>query len=728
MNLQFVKLVRLLFVFITLCFVGVPSFRLYQELKRQALDIAWHKGLKEETPKTQVFEDFIEKAQEKLRIEVNSTLRSKDDFGLPETIPGCNRNPQYNPPIIDIIKNKMPPKNAYFDCIRIADFDTESETNYNTRSKESKQNIVFRQFDHRMRGLGDDLASKQGEDVTLEHSRIFIKYLTGDLNLLDRLPGFRIDTVYLFDEKNGVIALYPGIQGGTFDNEERKLDYRERPWYRSSISKYENVYLNPQNTSGLSGLYIDITDTFPNVIRTLWYRFKDSDGQYYIFAVDLFIDKSGAFSGGNSWVSLFWLSTSVEWIWLVLIALPLSLLLIWVYENLPAIIPQDNLSGIRFTLIKEYYATLNDENISFNDTNVTIDGSSVQKSAGLQLSLQGTGIEGNIEQTVQRNRQEEKVYSYTLDHQYSLKVGPVRPTHKAVQIWQAERKNHLGKSEVVGCMVADWKTNNTVSSSGELSIKPIFWNKNQRDEIYLPSFQRQLRDHLLAGKTGELTLVPDTQYQKRESIPALLSNIDSDKLETVPELKQVIDNSFDLDEGRFFVSKLETVEALYKLGNNVKAIYSIPFVRKIIDNGQHDFFRTTVMNPDNEVESFVLEHKANHFNDEVYNDLDQSIQDDWKNESPFQIMVHQRSNTENVILEHEGFSLIYIKDELRNDELSFVLYSLSDDTYSGIGWVSWRKVDLKFFQTLYDYQRSKCNPTLKTVEHYIDESERSQGG
>ena len=131
------------------------------------------------------------------------------------------------------------------------------------------------------------------------------------------------------------------------------------------------------------------------------------------------------------------------------------------------------------------------------------------------------------------------------------------------------------------------------------------------------------------------------------------------------------------------------------------------------------------MNPDNEVKSFVLEHKANHFKDEVYNDLDQSIQDDWKKTdgSPFQIMVHQRSDTGNVIREHEGFSLIYI-----NDELQFVLYSLSDDRYSGIGWVSWREVDLKFFQTLYEYQYSTRKPTLKTVEHYIEESERSQGG
>lgn len=380
------------------------------------------------------------------------------------------------------------------------------------------------------------------------------------------------------------------------------------------------------------------------------------------------------------------------------------------------------MSGIRFTLIKEYYATLNDENISFNDTNVTRDGSSVQSSTGVKLSLQGTGIEGNIEQTVQRNRQEEKVYSHTLDHQYSLKVGPVRPTHKAVQIWQAERKNHLGKSEVVGQMVADWKTNNTVSSSGELSIKSIFWNKNPKDEIYLPSFQRQLRDHLLAGETGELTLVLDTQYQKRQSIPALLSGIDSNRLEEVPELKRVIDNSFDLDQGRFFVSQLETVETLYALGH-VKAIYSIPFVRKIINKGRHDFFRTTAMDTDKEEFRFVLEHEPHHFKNTVYNDLNQSIQDDWKNESPFQIMVHQRSSTENVILEQEGFSLIYINDVLR-----FVLYSLSDDTYSGIGWVSWRRVDLEFFQKLYDYQDSTHKPPLKTVEHYIEDSERSQGG
>ena len=262
-------------------------------------------------------------------------------------------------------------------------------------------------------------------------------------------------------------------------------------------------------------------------------------------------------------------------------------------------------------------------------------------------------------------------------------------------------------------MVADWKANNnnTVSSGKELSIKSIFWNKN--DEIYLSSFERQLRDHLLVGNTEGFTLIPDPQYQKRQSIPALLSDIDPDNLETVPELKQVIDNSFDLEQGRFFVSELETVETLYALGH-VKAIYSIPFVRRIINEGQYNFFKTTAMNSDKEELRFVLEHEAHHFKNAVYDRLNQSTQDDLKDKSPFQILVHQRSTTENVILEQEGFSLIYIDNILR-----FVLYSLSDDRHSGIGWVSWRKVDLEFFKTLYEYQFSKRH-SVKTVKNYID--------
>ncbi|NEO56152.1 MAG: hypothetical protein F6K54_25595 [Okeania sp. SIO3B5] len=712
MNFQSVKPVRFLLAFIAFYFVAVPSFRLRQELERQALNTAWHQSLKEGTPKTQIFEDFIKDAQENLKEMVQNELLTRDDFILETTIPECN--PQEGSPTISIRGRE---KKALFDCIRIPDFDTESKTDYKKRYEQSKQDIVVRQFDHIVRGQSSDLASKKGEDVSLEYSTIFIDNLTGDPNFLDRLPGFRIDTVYLFDEKNGVIAVYPGTQEGVYNN--RRIDYRERPWYKSSISQYETVYLKnfSEDTSGLTGIFIDITDIVtPIAIRTLWYRFKDIDGNQYVLAFDMFFDETDPIVFSNSFLSFFWLSTPFEWMMLVLIALPSSLILSLLYEKLAKRFLPDtdsfsNLSGIRFTLIKEYYATLNDENISFNDTNVTISLSSVQTSKGVKLSLQGTGMEGNIERIAQQNRQEEKAYSYSFDHQYSLKVGPVRPTHKAVQIWQAEREPHLGKSHIVGHVVADWKTNNTVSSSGELSIKSIFWNK--KEEVYLPSFQRQLRDHLLTGETGELTLVPDTQYQKRQSIPALLSDIDPDKLETVPELKQVIDNSFDLEQGRFFVSQLETVETLYALGN-VKAIYSIPFVRKIITKGQHDFFMRTAMDTDREEFRFVLEHEAHHFKNKVYNHLNPDIQDDWKNESPFQIMVHQRSNTENVILEQEGFSLIYINNVLR-----FVLYSLSDDTYSGIGWVSWRKVDLEFFKTLYDYQRSKGN-SLKTVKSYIE--------
>ena len=89
---QSVKPVRLLWVFITFCSVAIPSFRLHQELEqqtlvhqdleRQALDIAWHKGLESDNPKTQVFENFIKKAQKKLEAEVNNYLGREQIFNV----------------------------------------------------------------------------------------------------------------------------------------------------------------------------------------------------------------------------------------------------------------------------------------------------------------------------------------------------------------------------------------------------------------------------------------------------------------------------------------------------------------------------------------------------------------------------------------------------------------------------------------------------------------------
>ena len=743
MNFQFVKLVRFLFIFIAFCFVAVPSFRLRQEISRFSLNARWHQSIRDEDDdsEAQILKKFITELQDGMNQEYDQNLKKSNNDGIPP-LPECSNN---NFPTWATSRTNYSIRVDY-SCLRLVDFYTQEEVEVKgeekskgafrqttekqkrDKVKEQESNVVFRRFNilrqDRQNHLKLKLNVEAGEDSRIEHTRSILSYFKVD-DILKDIPDLRVDSVYIFDKNSQVMAIYPKSVDEEYENKE--INYEKRPWYRSAVSTtddkkqagYERVYLQDfgRNQSGLTGLYIDISnDDKPNVIRTLWYRFEDAKSQDYIFAIDLFLDKSGVFSGGSSWVSLFWLSTPFEWMALVLIALPSSLALSLLYEKLAKRFMPDtdsfsSLSGIKFTLIKGYYATLNDENILFSNTNVRMRLDSVQTSAGVKLSLQGTGIESNIERTAQRNRQEEKVYSYSFDHKYSLKVGPVRPTHKAVQIWQAERETYLGKPQVVGHMVADWKANNTVSSWGELSIKSIFWNK--KDEIYLPSFQRQLRDHLLAGETKEFSLVPDTQYQKRQSIPALLSDIAPNKLETVPELKQVIDNSFDLEQGRFFVSQLETVETLYALGH-VKAIYSIPFVRRIIAKGKHDFFRTTAMNTDKEEFRFVLEHESHHFKNTVYNHLNQPTQDDWKNESPFQIMVHQRSTAENVILEQEGFSLIYINSELR-----FVLYSLSDDTYSGIGWVSWRKVDLEFFKTLYEYQRSKGN-SVKTVKSYID--------
>ena len=751
MNSQYVKPVRLLVIFIAFCFVAVPSFRLGQEISRLSLNTRWHQRIEDDDQETQIFKQFITQLQKGMHKEYGRNLKNSDNR-ISSLLSECteDNNSSWKIPQSE---SSDPGITVNYGCLRLVDFYTQKKIEKKEEAKEQqskdifrqttpeekknkwekqKNNLVFRRFDklrknHLVPKL-NELNVKVGKDSRIAHTKSILSHFKVDY-ILNDLPGLRVDSVYIFHEKSQVMAIYPDSFDENYENEE--INYKTRPWYRSVVSKittddkkqngYETVYFNDddfgKNKSGLTGIYIDISDqNQPNPIRTLWYRFQGADQQYYIFAIDLFLDKSGAFSGGNSWISLFWLSTPFEWIMLVLIALPSSLLLSLLYEAfakrfLPDTDSFNKLSEIKFTLIKEYYATLNDESISFSDTNVRMRLASVQTSAGVKFSLPGTGIESNIERIAQRNRQEEKAYSYSFDHQYSLKVGPVRPTHKAVQIWQAEREIHLGKSQIVAHMVADWKTNSTVSSWGELSIKSIFWNKN--DEIYLPSFQRQLRDHLLAGETEELSLVPDTQYQKRQSIPALLSDIDPDQLETVPELKQVIDNSFDLEQGRFFVSQLETVETLYALGH-VKAIYSIPFVRRIITKGRHDFFQTTAMDTDKEEFRFVLEHEAHHFKNTVYEHLNQSTQDDWKNESPFHIMVHQRSTTENVILEQEGFSLIYINNKLR-----FVLYSLSDDTYSGIGWVSWRKVDLEFFKTLYEYQYSKGN-SVKTVKSYID--------
>ena len=736
MNFQFVKPVRLLFFFVAFCFVVVPGFRLRQEIFRLSLNARWHQRIKDDDLETEILKQFITQLQKGMHKEYGQNLKNSNNQIPPLSECGNDNLSIWETPKIE---TKI---DVNYGCLNLVDFYTqekieEQESNIafrQTTEEEKKQktekqksNVVFRRFDKLRKNHLVPLNSvKVGKDSRIAHTRSILSYFGVD-DILNYLPGFRVDSVYIFHEKSQVMAIYPYSVDENYKNKE--INYKKRPWYRSVVSEisnddkkltgYDTVYPNSlgKNKSGLTGIFIDLSDDDqPNPVRTLWYRFKGADQQYYIFGIGLFLDKSGAFSGGNSWFSLLWLSNPLEWFILVLIALPSSFLLSFLYEKLAKRFMPDtdsfsSLSGIKFNLIKEYYATLNDESISFSDTNVRMLLDSVQTSAGVKFSLQGTGIEGNIERLAQRNLQEEKVYSYNFAHQYNLKVGPVRPTHKAVQIWQAERKTSLGKSQIVGHMVADWKTNNTVNLWGELSIKSIFWNK--KDEIYLPSFQRQLRDHLLAGETGELALVPDKQYQKRQSIPALLSDIDPEKLETVPELKQVIDNSFDLEQGRFFVSELDTIETLYALGH-VRAIYSIPFIQRIINKGQHDFFRKTAMDTDKEEFRFVLEHEAHHFKNKIYDRLNPSIQDNWKNESPFQILVHQRSNTENVILEQEGFSLIYIDNVLR-----FVLYSLSDDRYSGIGWVSWRKVDLEFFKTLYEYQFSKRH-SVKTVKNYID--------
>lgn len=684
----------------------------------------WYEDLNTETQHKEIFSDFITKAQEKITENYNLYFRNlttpptdiKNKIIVEKSLPTTEKSTRWR------IGKTRKSVDVYYEYFRIIDFDNVHSDSMNQEEKEkrdeerdkdkkeTRNDIIFQNFAAfaLQKDIQDELkATINDNSINNLHnfSKVWISYLAGNEKYSNIIPHLRINNVYLFNVKKGFFISYP------FTNEDYgAANYRTRPWYQATEGEYDYSfpYQNRNNTSGLTAPYIDVNDEDKaNVIRTLWYKFKDNSNQEYILCFDLFLDKSSLIPKENIWLDLPKETIkSGTWVYLLPTSLIMALCLSLIYKlKLKNIIVRiskhhaNDLAKIKMVLERKHYATKDEGEIRFTIQGESKDINQSEKSREARWSFNIQGIQVGLSNNQIHTTQQEATSRYEFTNEYNLNMSQTKPQYKCIETWRVVSESQSGKTQKIGFFVAKWNTSNSANIEEGLDIKSIYWEKEY--EEYLGIFKQQLHEHLLISDEKELVAVLDRNYSRQQNIPESITGIDN--------LKKIINSSLYLKQGKIVLSEVETLTDIYKKGM-VKAICTLHFLRKLLDAKKLKIFLQTQVN-----ERYLIEYQQGEFYN-FYNSLDDQTKSELINQSPFKIMVYQE-NIDNIASPQDDFCIISI-----NNTPKLVAYTFTDNKFSNtdwIGWISWREVDIKFYDELYRCQKDKSH-RIVDIGTYLD--------
>ncbi len=681
----------------------------------------WYENLDEEMKYTKVFYDFLKEAQEQLENDYKTYFRYPEITRLDENIE-TNIIVTNNTPPDDYFRWEIEKTgefmNVYYDYTQVTDFKTlqgsSSKEQLENREREkiqSRQDKVFQVFTHLMQQeISNSLEQDNQSDGVYnlqDFSKVVIDYLTDNQGYSTLIPDLKINNIYLLKKSTGFFISYPLNNRGF----PREIDYETRPWYRATEGNYLSVFSkkNEEKKSGLTSVYIDLKDQIePNAIRTLWYKFKDTtSNEEYILCFDLFFDKSSQISSKSNLTMLRETLLSVDvWKFLLPLSLLLAVCLSLIYEFIIKYIfirisksHSNDFSRINIKREKKHYASKDENEIRFTIVGETkdINQSEQSREAGWSFNIQN--IQGGIRDIQRHATEQEATSRYEFTNSYNLNMSHKKPQYRCIETWKVVSESLLGKTQNIGFFVAKWNTSNSADIEDGVDIQSIYWEKGY--EEYLGTFKEQLYNHLLISDAQELVAVLDCNYSRQQNISNVVSGINS--------IKKTIESSRYLQQGKIIFSDFEALTDLYKKGK-VKAICTLHFLKKLWDRKKlKDFFQTSVS------ERYLIEYKQGEFQD-FYNSLDNETKKALLNKSPFKIMVYQE-NIDNIVSAQDDFCIISISNTPK-----LVAYTFTDNKFSstgGIGWISWREVDIKFYDELYRCQLDK-NHRIEDITTYLN--------
>ncbi|MBD2139267.1 hypothetical protein H6F32_17215 [Anabaena sp. FACHB-1237] len=683
----------------------------YREIEEYKKITSWYEKLEDKKLKDNSsieLSEFIEKAQDKLDNLISSTLLNTQLQTNDQTGKKINQGLPHSGGVIWKTEKTGREVTVYYDYVAASNFAGEGSKGKNP--EDSRKDEVFLRFTDEMTNKIKPKSNTNNNDENKNlYTKAVMKYLADDDKYIKSMPYLTIDNIYIINLETGFLLSYPL----TNENYKPDADFQSRPWYNATKNKYGKNYFQKDDNgrkTALTGVYIDINDTInPNIQRTLFYTFQDEREQKYILCVDLSFDKSSQFSSKSSldlvMSGLYLEEDNNPWVFLIPYSVILAVFLFLIYEMKGKSIllrmlnfSQNNL--LKITLERNPQKTHNASS-NAGTVNITITGMTGEKNesarsreAGWRVDFNQLQANAGFRQT--NTQQQESYYGYQLSNDYNLDIRQQNLRYRRVEIWEV-KSHELSNQKTIGHFVVTWKASDTETLDELLEIKSVYWEKNY--ESYLASIKLQLQEHLLTSDTGELIPVMDTNYTIHQNMPELISRITS--------LEKLVHNSLYLRQGRIAFSEIQTLQELYQYdGVQVKAICTIDFLKKLSDKQQlQNFFTVEVK------ERYFIEYNENEFRDFYNNITDDGIKSVLES-SNLKIIVYTPDQV--IIGGKDDFCVISVKGTPE-----FIAYSFTDDKYHNIGWISWREVDVQFYNELYQAKIDQ-EGRINNIQNYLN--------
>lgn len=552
----------------------------------------------------------------------------------------------------------------------------------------------------------------------------------------------------------GNMVVYPAHTFESFNTNNTKTTFAfkasERSWWKAAFDKTFPIGFERNENDvkfGLTGMYNDIQDDNSVLLqdRTFFCKFKLPSIENYEFVacIDLFLDDSEF--GTNKFISgstnkIFGVQSVSSWI------LPISyrlgfildgiitaiLLLIAtlkfrvaIYKTIKIHIQQyDNENLVEFYLERQDERNhlprkYEDQKASLNilQTRVKDFESSLNRTIGVTLNainkLFSFGISGSLKDSYSEKTSQSM--NYNLDITLGIDNTNI---YRCIEFWNIKDSK---TNQELGIFMVKWL--NTIFTKEEIAITLIgplrrFEGDENANKI-IARLKKRLEEHLLQSEDKKITVkfsVSDTVEQQFR-IPPILNKkeIGADSLQSYfmkkGHSKRLLERKLifqtkarNNEEFRLFLS-------LYQTQADIYAVCGISFLRNLNERKKlKDFFENRV-----DRERIFIESSENEFVN-FYVSLESKIREAFLENDLDRFYLASFPDPEKLSI-YKSYDFALAKNS--NDETEYVLFFYDNSTSNELGWVSWRNVDIEFYERVYSIIKDDMQRPLTSIRDVI---------
>ena len=502
-----------------------------------------------------------------------------------------------------------------------------------------------------------------------------------------------LDVGKIFIGSESSIAVFP------YRGKEYRLEVTDRPWWKAAYGAEDgsqkasdfNDLLGRSGNAGLTNIYPDIVseEGTTDLNRTIWFRFNKY-GKRFVLGIDL---RLADFSSN--------ILNDVKYELIALAVLGLSLPLLIYARGHQHSAPAVGLDRIyKIMRVERQKVTYNagqpkmsEFNSAFSVRNVQENKIVNQSSWQFQFDAKPVKATRGVEsQTVHLSASSDLI-EVTLKKTFdlSLKTGNL----KAVELWRVCRPNN--DSYVLGVIEALWQNNR---NANDITLNQVYWDSNT--SASLTDILKELRRHLQTSESGSFII---DQGSVTESEPDIVNILKTN----IPHIKD-------------FAIKFESFSNRVLLFDN-----NVPLVEEIYSNTNCQFFATcSIEFLDNlkrqgrvrEVLGlkvdirYIIDGETRKFKD-FYNSLDDDLKQ-FVEALPNLKIIEYKQSLETIYLNRDFCIMSFGEDRC-------VLYTDMSDEQAQKGWISWRQVDIEYYDAIKEFIESG-GVQKKSINNYLGKS------